>query len=262
MEHVIKKEGEFTYLDNERPGNPLMILHGLFGQLSNFDDMIEYFYEKRRIVVPILPIYDTPLRKATVNGMVEYVTRFTHWGKYERIDVLGNSLGGHIGLLFALANPEKIRSIILTGSSGLFENALGSSFPKRSNRDFVRHKTETVFYDPKDASEAMIEEIYETINDRNKAIRLITMAKSAIRENLANRLDAIQVPTLLVWGNQDTITPPFVAEQFNELIRDSRVVFIDKCGHAPMMEQPVEFNEALEEFLQEIESKYAATAIT
>ena len=262
MEHVIKKEGEFTYLDNERSGNPLMLLHGLFGQLSNFDDMIEYFYEKRRIVVPILPIYDTPLRKATVNGMVEYVTRFTNWRNYEAVDVLGNSLGGHIALLFALANPGKIRSIILTGSSGLFENALGSSFPKRSNRDFVRNKTETVFYDPKDASEAMIDEIYESINDRNKALRLITMAKSAIRENLADRLDAIQVPTLLVWGNQDTITPPFVAEQFKELIRDSRVVFIDKCGHAPMMEHPVEFNEALEEFLQEIESEYATTTIT
>jgi 2-hydroxy-6-oxonona-2,4-dienedioate hydrolase len=220
--------------------------------------MIRYFGDKRRVVVPILPIYETPLRKATVNGMVEYVNRFVAWKKYEEIDVLGNSLGGHIALLFALANPNKIRSIILTGSSGLFENALGSSFPKRSNRDFVRQKTETVFYDPKDASEAMVDEIYDVVNDRNKALRLITMAKSAIRENLANRLDAIQVPTLLIWGNQDTITPPFVAEQFDELIKDTKVFFIDKCGHAPMMEHPDQFNEILEEFLLELESRYKA----
>jgi len=254
MAYTIKEEGEFKYLDTEGPGNPLMLLHGLFGQLSNFEDMIEYFGEKRRVVVPILPIYEMPLRKATVNGLVEYVTNFVKHMKYENIDVLGNSLGGHIGLLFALANPEKVRSVILTGSSGLFENPLGSSFPKRSNRDFVRQKTETVFYDPKDASEEMVDEVYDIVNDRNKALRLITMAKSAIRENLSHRLDGIRVPTLLVWGKQDTITPPFVAEQFNELIEDSKAVYIDKCGHAPMMEHPEEFNAALEEFLQEIEN--------
>ncbi len=255
MNYVIKEQGEFRYLDNERPGSALMLLHGLFGQLSNFDDMIAYFNNKRRVVVPILPIYETPLRKATVNGMVDYVSRFADWKKYDSIDVLGNSLGGHIALLFALASPGRVRSIILTGSSGLFENPLGSSFPKRSNRDFVRQKTETVFYDPKDASDAMVDEVFDIVNDRNKALRLITMAKSAIRENLAKRLDAIKAPTLLVWGKQDTITPPFVADQFNELIKNSRLVFIDKCGHAPMMEHPTEFNEALESFLEEVETK-------
>jgi pimeloyl-ACP methyl ester carboxylesterase len=256
MKHSIIEEGDFKYLDTGGPGVALMLLHGLFGQLSNFDSMIAYFGVKRRVVVPILPMYEMPLRKATVNGLVDHVTRFVQWKAFKKLDVLGNSLGGHIGLLFALANPEKIRSIILTGSSGLFENALGSSFPKRSNRDFVRQKTETVFYDPKDATEEMVDEVYDIVNDRNKALRLITLAKSAIRENLAHRLDAIKVPTLLVWGKQDTITPPFVADQFDELIEDSKVVFLDKCGHAPMMEHPDQFNVILEEFLEEVETKY------
>ena len=251
MEYAIQEEGEFKYLDTGGNNDILMLLHGLFGQLSNFDDMIGYFSSKRRVVVPILPIYEMPLRKATVNGLVEYVTRFVRWRSYDKMDVLGNSLGGHIALLFALANPTKVKSITLTGSSGLFENPLGSSFPKRSNRDFVRQKTETVFFNPNDATEEMVDEVFDIVNDRNKALRLITMAKSAIRENLAHKLDAIQVPTLLVWGNQDTITPPFVAEQFKELIKDSRVVYFDKCGHAPMMEHPMEFNKVLESFLSE-----------
>lgn len=255
MNYAIKEDGEFRYLDTEGQGNVLMLLHGLFGQLSNFDEMIRYFASKRRVVVPLLPIYEMPLRKATVNGLVDYVTGFVKKMNYVKIDVLGNSLGGHIGLLFALANPERVRSIILTGSSGLFENPLGSSFPKRSNRDFVRKKTETVFYDPKDASEEMVDEVYDVVNDRNKALRLITMAKSAIRENLAHRLDAIRVPTLLIWGKQDTITPPFVADQFAELIKESKVVFFDKCGHAPMMEHAEEFNKVLDEFLVEVEKR-------
>lgn len=256
MDRVIREEGDFKYLDTGGPGNGvLMLLHGLFGQLSNFDHMIDHFKGSRQVVVPILPIYEMPLRKATVNGLVDYVSSFVKWKKYSNIDVLGNSLGGHIALLFALANPSLIRSITLTGSSGLFENPLGSSFPKRSNRDFVRQKTETVFYDPKDATEEMVDEVYDIVNDRNKALRLITMAKSAIRENLSKRLDGIAAPTLLIWGKQDTITPPFVADQFDELIKDSRVVFFDKCGHAPMMEHPEDFNKELEKFLSDVDGR-------
>lgn len=255
MNYEVQEEGEFKYLDTGNSGNVLMLLHGLFGQMSNFDKMVEYFSHTRRVVIPVLPIYEMPLRKATVNGLKEYLTRFVKWKGYEHIDLLGNSLGGHIALLYAISHPERIRSITLTGSSGLFENALGSSFPKRSNREFVKQKTEGVFYNPKDATEEMVDEVYGIVNDRNKALRLITMAKSAIRENLSNRLDGMTMPTLLVWGKNDTITPPFVAEQFKALLSNSQVVYFDECGHAPMMEHPDKFNKALEEFLQSIDSK-------
>lgn len=253
MEHTVQTDGEFKYLDSGAGQDVLLLLHGLFGQLSNFDGIIRHFSGKFRVVVPILPIYEMPLRKATVNGLVDYVTQFVLRKGYPAMHILGNSLGGHIGLLYALTNPDKVKSITLTGSSGLFENPMGSSFPKRSNRDFVRERTETVFYDPKDATEEMVDEVFDIVNDRNKALRLITMAKSAIRENLAHRLDGIHAPTLLVWGNQDTITPPFVADQFAELIKDARLVFFDKCGHAPMMEHPDLFNTTLEKFLEEVE---------
>ncbi len=253
MKYTIQQEGEFRYLETEGTGGVLMLLHGLFGQMSNFDDMITYFGTQRKVVVPILPIYELPLRKATVSGLVDYVIRFVKMKGYRGIHALGNSLGGHIALLFALADPDAVRSIILSGSSGLFENSLGSTFPKRGNRDFVSEKTKAVFYDPDSATDEMIDEVYDIVNDRQKTLRLITMAKSAIRENLAGRLQKIRVPTLLVWGNQDTITPPFVAHQFREMIEDARLVFIDKCGHAPMMEQPEEFNRVLGEFLDDVE---------
>jgi pimeloyl-ACP methyl ester carboxylesterase len=64
----------------------------------------------------------------------------------------------------------------------------------------------------------------------------------------------------LVWGNQDTVTPPFVAHEFNKLIPNSELKFIDKCGHAPMMEQPAEFNAILEEFLTKIKKSAATLA--
>ena len=67
---------------------------------------------------------------------------------------------------------------------------------------------------------------------------------------MANEIPKIQVPTLLVWGLNDTITPPVVAYEFDRLIPDTELRFIDKCCHAPMMEHPNEFNELLNQFLE------------
>ncbi len=82
-------------------------------------------------------------------------------------------------------------------------------------------------------------------------MKVLVTAKSAIRHNLEDKLHEIKAPTLLIWGQQDTITPHYVGEKFNELLPNSELIFIDKCGHAPMMEHPRVFNDILEGFLKE-----------
>lgn len=255
MTFKIIEEGDFNYVEVGEKGQPLMLLHGLFGALSNFSDLIEYFSRSRKVVMPLLPIYSMPLKKVSVKGLVSHVEKFVTFKGYDRMHIMGNSLGGHIAILFALAKPEKVSSITLTGSSGLFESTMGSSFPKRGDYDFVKTKTEAVFYKPETASKELIDEVFDIVNDRNKAIRLVLTAKSAVRQNLANKLHAIHQPTLLVWGKQDDITPPFVAEKFDEMIKNTTLVFIDKCGHAPMMERPEKFSGILEKFLEKVESQ-------
>ncbi len=251
MNYQIKEEGQFKYLESGKSKDKvLLLLHGLFGSLSNFEGLVEHFSKKMNVVVPVLPIFDLPLRKASLSGLLKYVTDFVEEKEYSQINVLGNSLGGHIALLFALEKPEKIASIILTGSSGLFESAMGSTFPKRSNYEYIENVTKKTFYDPDVATKKLVDDIFDIVNDRNKAIRIISTAKSAIRHNLENKLSAIHSPTLLVWGKQDEVTPPFVAEKFNELINNSVLEFVDKCGHAPMMEHPQQFNEILSTFLE------------
>lgn len=145
--------------------------------------------------------------------------------------------------------------MILTGSSGLYENAMSDSFPKRGNYDFIKEKTEYTFYDPKTATKELVDEVFNTVTNREKALRVVSVAKSAIRNNLADQLHKIEVPTLLVWGLQDRITPIEVAKDFNSLIPNSELHFIDKCGHAPMMEKPDEFNAILEQFLKKVVKK-------
>lgn len=246
------EEGSFKYIETKGGEENLLLLHGLFGALSNFEGIISYFGDKYNVIVPILPIFDLPLRKVSVAGLVDHVLAFIDYKGYDKVHVLGNSLGGHIALLFSIGHPERISSITLTGSSGLFESAMGSSFPKRGDKEYIRKKTQDTFYDPAVASEALIEEVYDIVNDTGKAIRIIAMAKSAIRHNLGESLGSITAPTLLVWGKQDQVTPAFVGEKFHELISHSSLVMIDHCGHAPMMEHPAVFNQHLEAFLKHV----------
>ncbi len=255
MKYEIIEEGRFKFIETKGGDENLLLLHGLFGALSNFEGILDHFSKHYNVTVPILPIFELPIRKVSVTGLVDYVADFVEYKEFDKVHVLGNSLGGHIALLYVLAHPEKVSSVILTGSSGLFESAMGTSFPKRGDYDFIRKKTEDTFYDPVVATPELVDEVYDIVNDRNKAIRVIATAKSAVRHNLGDKLHQVTAPTLLVWGKEDQITPAFVGEKFHELIENSRLVMLDKCGHAPMMEHPNLFNHYLEEFLQEVTAK-------
>jgi 2-hydroxy-6-oxonona-2,4-dienedioate hydrolase len=197
-----------------------------------------------------LPLFDLDILHTSVGGLARFVNRFIEARGYDDVHLLGNSLGGDVALVHILKHPEKIKSLILTGSSGLFENGMGDSYPKRGDYDYIKRKTELTFYDPKMATKELVDEVFGITNNRLKVIKIIALAKSAIRNNLGEELNQIKQPTLLIWGNNDSITPPFVAREFNRLIPNSELYFIDKCGHAPMMEVSDEFNVILHKFLK------------
>jgi pimeloyl-ACP methyl ester carboxylesterase len=256
MDYKIKQQGKFKFIE-EGQGEPLVLLHGLFGALSNFQDLIEHFKLTNKVIVPMLPLFELDLLHTSVGGLKKFVHRFLEAGDYKGIHLLGNSLGGHVALVYVLKYPERIKSLTLTGSSGLFENGMGDSYPKRGDKEYIRKKTQLTFYDPAMATEELVNECFEITNNRIKVIKIIALAKSAIRNNLGDEISRINQPTCLIWGNNDTITPPFVAKEFNKLIPNSELHFIDKCGHAPMMEVPGEFNRILSEFLAKLKSPVA-----
>jgi len=253
MSYEIRKDGKFNFIEVGE-GEPLMLLHGLFGALSNFEPLIEYFKIRNKVIVPMLPLLEMDLLHTSVGGLQKFVQKFIDHRNYNNIHLLGNSLGGHVALVYILKNPEKVKSLILTGSSGLFENGMGDTYPKRGDKEYIRNKTALTFYDPSMATDELVDEVFEITNNRLKVIKIITLAKSAIRNNLGEELSQIQQPTCLIWGNNDTITPPFVGKEFNKLIPNSELHLVDKCGHAPMMEVPVEFNKILSGFLDNLKS--------
>ena len=220
------------------------------GGLSNFKDVIDFFSSKNyKVVIPELPIYTLPLKETSVTVFSDFLEDFVKFKKFNNPILLGNSLGGHIGLIFSNKNPNLVKSLVLTGSSGLYENSMGESYPKRENYEYIKRKTEEVFYNPKVATKEIVDEVFETVNNRDKLVRTLSIAKSAIRHNMSSDLPNIETPTLLIWGENDLVTPPEVAVEFNSLLPNSELIWIKKCGHAPMMEHPKEFNRILSNWL-------------
>ncbi len=250
MENNLQKEGKFTYLEKGE-GPPIVILHGLMGGLSNFDGVVDYFPKKGyKVIIPELPLYSMTLLQTSVQTFAKYLKDFLKFKGYKDVILLGNSLGGHIALLGTKMYPELVKGLVITGSSGLYENAMGESYPRRGDYEFIKKKAQNVFYDPATATKEIVDEVYVTVSDRNKLIKTLAIAKSAIRHNMAKDLPKMKTPTCIIWGKNDNVTPPEVAEDFDKLLPDSDLYWIDKCGHAAMMEHPDHFNELLYNWLQ------------
>ncbi len=250
MKEELITEGKYKYIEVGE-GTPIIILHGLLGGLSNFRGVAEHFPSLGyKILIPELPIYSMPLLRTNVKSFSKFLERFIKFKKLKDVILLGNSLGGHIGLLHAKLCPSLVKALVITGSSGLYESAMGDGYPKRGDYEFIKKKAQDVFYDPEIATQEIIDEVYATLNDRMKLVKTLSIAKSAIRHNMSKDLPNMRTPTCIIWGENDTVTPPNVAKEFHELLPDSDLFWIKNCGHAPMMEHPDEFNTILESWLK------------
>ncbi|MDH5608092.1 MAG: alpha/beta fold hydrolase [Cyclobacteriaceae bacterium] len=245
----IKEENGFSYLEAGE-GEPLVLLHGLLGALSNWESVVNGFSSRYKILIPVLPIFTLPVREVGLEKLTDFLEAFLQHKNITELNLMGNSLGGHIALIYTLRNQSSVKRLILTGSSGLFENSMGGSYPKRGSYEYVKERVAYTFYDSNTATEELVEDVFETTKSIPKCLKIVAIAKSAQRHNMANDISNIHVPTLLIWGLNDTITPPMVAHEFNRLLPNSTLRFIDECCHAPMMERPEKFNAILHEFLQ------------
>jgi len=251
MEYTLVRENGFEFVE-EGEGPVLLLLHGLFGALSNWNEVLLECSKQYRVLIPLIPIYQPSKVEASVDALAEYVGRFVEYKNLQDITVVGNSLGGHLALIFTLEYQTKIKAMILTGSSGLFESGMGSTFPKRGDYAYVKDRVGYTFYDPGTSTKELVDEVFDIINDTGKALRIIKIARAAQRHNMRRELSQINVPTLLIWGLNDNITPPHVAYEFQSLIPNAELRFIDKCSHAAMMERPVEFIRLMKQFLDKI----------
>jgi pimeloyl-ACP methyl ester carboxylesterase len=258
MDIEIKSEGGFEYVEYGQ-GPTLLLLHGLFGALSNWKAVLDKFSDRYRVIIPLMPIYAKTSYKPSVDGMAEFIKDFLDFKGIKRCTALGNSLGGHVALIFAFDNLQYLDALVLTGSSGLYESGMGSTFPRRGNYTYIKERVEYTFYSPSTATKELVDEVFEIVNDNYMTLRILKIARAAQRQNLREELPKLPLRTLLIWGLNDNITPAGVGHEFHMLMPNSDLAFIDHCGHAAMMESPDRFNELVDDFLLEIypESKSA-----
>ena len=247
---MVKEKGKFKWLEVGNGEDPVILLHGLMGGVENFGEMVDYISTKYKVYGLDLKLFEgRNLLKVSVKSLSDYLLEFMNTLQINNATLIGNSMGGHIGLIFSKDHPERVKRLILTGSSGLFEESMGNSYPKRGDKNYIRKKTEEVFYDPKVATDELVDKVFEIANNRISILKLLGYAKSAIRHNMAKDIPEINKPVCLIWGAQDKVTPPHVAEEFHKLFPNSELHWIDLCGHAPMWEHPKRFSEIVLQFL-------------
>ncbi|MEA1784835.1 alpha/beta fold hydrolase [Arenibacter sp. GZD96] len=229
----------------------IILLHGLFGELSNWHNVVRSFGNTHTIYTPKLPLFEKVLCSSHLDRFVSFLEAYIADHGIEQPVLVGNSLGGHIALRYTLKHPQQVSSLVLTGSSGLYENTFGNSFPRVNDYDYIRTKIHEVFYNTQVIDEALVHRVFKTLNNRQKALAIIRIARDAKKQNLKNELHKIKVPVLLIWGMQDVVTPLSVAEEFYLSFSKARLHLLNHCGHVPMMEQPEAFNNILGDFLAE-----------
>lgn len=241
---------EFRWLERGA-GEPVLLLHGIMGSMHHWDDVLDGLTPSCRALAPTLPIFDPAFEYTSVQALAVHVRRFMDALGLERAVVGGNSLGGHVAVRLALASPERVSGLVLTGSSGLVERSFTRRVPYRPGPAFVRETMEEIFYDRALVTPDRVDSVYRTLAEPVTGLRALGFARAAKRDNLERRLAEIATPTLVVWGADDRVTPPAVAERVQSRIPDSHLVFLRRCGHAPMIEQPQAFAAILRAWLEE-----------
>ena len=243
----------------ERP--PLLFLHGLLGNPEGwFDAASALVASGYRAIIPYLHIHRLPRAKANVQGIVDFVRSFTNFLDLGQMVLIGNSLGGQIAVRYSSDYTESVVGLLLSGSSGIYETETGKTTFRRHDRDYIRHKAEKTFYDPATVTDELVDRIYDIATNRVQALRIVWTARSSMNDLIIDELADLDMPSLLIWGTEDQITPPHVAYTFQKLLPDAELHLIERCGHAPMMEHPDTFNELMLEFVDRKISKITAPA--
>jgi len=238
-------------------GPVLVLVHGLGGDADQWAWCLEPLSATHRVIALELLGFgrsDKPLISYRIAGFVEVLERFLQTLGIERASLLGHSLGGWIAAAFALQFPLRVDKLVLNDAAGIDAGAIEPPIDLNvSTRANMREILEFVFYNKAVVSEDLVELSYSLHLERGDGptIRSVLETILAPDEKLDSRISELKPPTSLLWGEQDALTPIAMAENFQRLIRGSRLEVIPECGHIPCLEKPAEFSQAVTNFLRQ-----------
>jgi len=237
-------------------GRRIVFLHGLVGLNEHWDGVVELVQHRLSCVLLQVPLLALKGDDCSIDGVMALTIQFLERHFSEPIVLVGNSFGGHVALRVAIERPDLVSGLVLTGSSGMIEESIVSNVQIRPSREWLRRKIAELFYDPdKYMSENDLDRAHKELSERPGARAMVRLSRSARRNHLGDSIGRLTVPTQLIWGKDDIVTPPPAAEMFLQAIPDSRIEWFDACGHVPMIEKPEAFARVLLEFASELDAK-------
>jgi len=235
-------------------GVPVVFLHGLVGLNEHWGKVVDRISSRVRCItleVPLLSLRGVDCSLSAVSAMtMQFIDREIG----QPAVLVGNSFGGHVALRVTHERPELVHALVLAGSSGLIERTVVKGAPVRPSREWLIEKIGELFYDKSKMHAGDVDRAYELLNERGGARAMVKLSKSARRDNMTDDLGDIHQPTLLLWGREDVVTPPSAGQGFSELMPDARLCWLENCGHAPMIEAPEPFGDAMHVFFDELEA--------
>lgn len=236
-------------------GPRVVFLHGLVGLNEHWEEVIRRVRGRLACTSVEIPLLELKGSTCSIQGVTDLTIQFLEQHVREPAILVGNSFGGHVACRIALKRPHFVRGLVLAGSSGMIERTFVRGAPVRPSREWLREKISELFYDPAHMREADLDRAHAALSKRSGARAMLRLSKTARRDHMGDEVTEIKRPVLLIWGRQDVVTPPSAAQGFLDLLPDARITWINQCGHAPMIESPDDFAEAMLAFADEIVSR-------
>ncbi len=219
-------------------GRPLVLIHGLGGSArwwrKNASVLAEYFPV---YVIDLVGFGQSRSRERFV--LTQAARLLAAWVDHlhlDQVNLIGHSMGGRIAAEFAADFPTRVDQLVLVDAAIV---PFGRGYVKQSWGMARELRT------------APIDFLQVLLVDTLQAgpIETLRIGREILRTNLSHKLAAIQAPTLIIWGDHDTIVPVRLGKALNEALVGSRLEIIPRAGHIPMWERPAEFNQLILDFL-------------
>jgi pimeloyl-ACP methyl ester carboxylesterase len=264
----------FTYIDGVRihyqekgTGTPLILLHGYTSSTYSWKDVFEPLSKSFHVIAVDLKGFGfsgKPDGDYTRRAQAVLVAHLLEHLNIDKAWLCGSSMGGEVALNVALDNPERVAGLILIDSGGVHVPGSGSLTPNylsipvvgrvltalalRSDK-LVREALEKCFYDRSKVTDERLAAYYLPLQTRSGQLAALRARTQAGQFPVESELGRINVDTLILWGAQDALIPVAAGHKLNALIKRSKLVTFDNCGHLPQEEMPARTIDEMTRFI-------------
>ena len=254
--HFADIDGVRIHYQEKGTGTPLVLIHGYSSSTYSWKDVLEPLAKTFHVIAVDLKGFGfsaKPDGDYTRRAQAVLVTHLLEHLKIGKAWLCGNSMGGEVVLNVALANPERVAGLILVDSAGVKVSGSGSLAPgylmipvigrllialSLTSDKLVREGLEKSFYDDTKVTRERVANYYLPLKTRGGQLAALRARTQFAMFPVEAELGKILVPTLILWGDQDQLIPLAAGYKLSSLIKDSKLIVFDKCGHLPQEEMP------------------------